>query len=212
MEKEHVISHYIIASQEDEIKRISIELHEGVGQTLYSVLTGLDYLEGNMQEPGMKSYSAEIREQLSKTIQEIRLLSLELHPPALTSSGITAALKSYLKLYTSTYGVITKLSSAGDERILLEKQNIMLYRVCQEALGNIAKYADSSLVHIELNWEAENLMIEIKDFGRGFDIHTGLAKRSGLAAMCERMELIGGTCLISSADGDGTCVKLSLPY
>ncbi|MEW9110450.1 sensor histidine kinase [Cytobacillus gottheilii] len=212
MEKDTVISHYIIDSQEDEIKRISNELHEGVGQTLYSVFTGLEYLEGSMQEPAMKSYTAEIREQLSKTIQEIRLLSLELHPPSLASSGITAALKSYLKLYTSTYGIITELTSAGNERRLLEKQNIMLYRVCQEALGNIAKYADANLVHMKLNWEAEKVIIEIKDFGKGFDIHTGLAKRSGLAAMCERMELIGGTCLITSAIGNGTLITLSLPY
>ncbi|KAB2333469.1 sensor histidine kinase [Bacillus mesophilum] len=212
MEKDTVISHYIIDSQEDEIKRISNELHEGVGQTLYSVFTGLEYLEGSMQEPAMKSYTAEIREQLSKTIQEIRLLSLELHPPSLASSGITAALKSYLKLYTSTYGIITELKSAGNERRLLEKQNIMLYRVCQEALGNIAKYADANLVHMKVSWEAEKVIIEIKDFGKGFDIYTGLAKRSGLAAMCERMELIGGTCLITSAIGNGTLITLSLPY
>jgi signal transduction histidine kinase len=212
MEKDRMISNYIIDSQEEEIKRISIELHEGVGQTLYSVFTGLEYLETGMQEPVMKTYTAEIREQLSKTIQEIRLLSLELHPPSLAVSGITSALKSYLKLYTSTYGIISELEATGNETKLLEKQNIMIYRVCQEALGNIAKYADTNVVKVSLHWEYEQLIIEINDFGKGFDIDSGLAKKSGLAAMCERMELIGGTCIIQSANGNGTCVTLTLPY
>jgi signal transduction histidine kinase len=207
------ISSYIIHSQEEEIKRIAIELHEGVGQNLYSILTGLQFIESGAKELHMKSYVREMSQLIEKTIQEIRLLSVELHPPTLTTLGLLPAMKSYIKLYTSTFGILVNLDSTGEEKWISEKNRITVFRVCQEALANIAKYADTSNVKMNFIWSEQELKISIYDFGRGFQHYENdiINPSSGIAAMKERMLLTGGQCTIFSKIGEGTSIVLALP-
>jgi signal transduction histidine kinase len=204
------IRSYIIQAQEEEIKRISLELHEGVGQNLFSILSGLQFLETGINEPQMKSYAHGMTQLIEKTIQEIRLLSVELHPPALTEFGLLPALKSYLHLYTSTFGIVVDLETNGIEKTIPPENNVTLYRVIQEALNNAAKYADTSTIKVEFSWKEEELNITIHDFGKGFAPEKE-APAFGLLAMKERMLLTGGNCMISSKIGEGTTVKISLP-
>ncbi|MEC1522376.1 sensor histidine kinase [Neobacillus niacini] len=207
------MSSYIIQAQEEEIKRISLELHEGVGQNLFSILTGLKVVESGIKEDHVKNHLHEMTQLIEKTMQEIRLLSVELYPPALTALGLLPAIKSYIKVYTSTFGIVVELSSIGEEKPILEQNSIAVFRVCQEALTNIAKYADTSNVRIDLKWSNSKLKISIFDFGRGFQIED-LEKNPyslGIATMKERMLLTGGQCEISSKIGEGTSIEISLP-
>lgn len=210
--KEQIRS-YIIQSQEEEIKRISMELHEGVGQNLFSILTGLQFVESGLSQHHLKSYLQEMTQLIEKTIQEIRLLSVELHPPALTTLGLLPAIKSYIKLYTSTFGVLVDLESIGEEKPIQEQKSVAVFRVCQEALTNIAKHADTSNVKMRFVWNEETLKIMIVDFGGGFvtDEIENNSVTLGIAAMKERMLLTGGHCVISSKIGEGTSVEISLP-
>lgn len=206
------ISSYIIHSQEEEIKRIAIELHEGVGQNLYSLYTGLQFIESGTEQPQLKSYIQEMALQMERTIQEIRLLSVELHPPSLSTLGLLPAVKSYAKLYTSTFGIVVEITSTGDQQPLPEQSNIAVFRVCQEALANAAKYADTSRINLHVLWEKDKINITIKDFGKGFNYEEKSPNfSSGLAAMKERMLLTGGECVISSKIGEGTTIEISLP-
>ncbi|WP_394579320.1 histidine kinase [Cytobacillus firmus] len=205
------ISSYIIQSQEDEIKRIALELHEGVGQTLYSLYTGMQFIQTAVDQPEMKDYIGDMAQMMEKTIQEIRLLAVELHPPALGTLGLLPALKSYLKLYTSTYGIIVDLQFEGKEVQIRERERITLFRVCQEALANIARYADTMSAGIILRWEPGKLSITIQDKGKGFDVDAAMRNSAGIAAMMERMLLINGRCVISSKIGEGTSIDITLP-
>lgn len=205
------ISSYIIQSQEDEIKRIALELHEGVGQTLYSLYTGMQFIQTAVDQPEMKDYIGDMAQMMEKTIQEIRLLAVELHPPALGTLGLLPALKSYLKLYTSTYGIIVDLQYEGKEVQIRERERITLFRVCQEALANIARYADTMSAGIILRWEPGKLSITIQDKGKGFDVDAAMKNSAGIAAMMERMLLINGRCVISSKIGEGTSIDITLP-
>jgi signal transduction histidine kinase len=204
------VSSYIIQSQEEEIKRIALELHEGVGQSLYSMFTGLQYIGAGVEQPHIKSYIKEMSQVMEKTIQEIRLLAVELHPPTLTTLGLLPAIKSYLKLYTSTFGIEVEMESVGALHSISESSRTAIFRVCQEALSNIAKYADTSNVKITFIWSEQSLLIVIKDFGRGFELD-GIHS-FGIAAMKERMVLTGGDCVISSKIGEGTSIVISLPF
>lgn len=207
------MSSYIIQAQEEEIKRISLELHEGVGQNLFSILTGLKVVESGINEDHVKNHLHEMTQLIEKTMQEIRLLSVELYPPALTALGLLPAIKSYVKVYTSTFGIVVELSSIGEEKPILEQNSIAVFRVCQEALANIAKYADTSNVKMDLKWSNTELKISIFDFGRGFQ-KEDLKKNPyslGIATMKERMLLTGGQCEISSKIGEGTSIEISLP-
>lgn len=207
------ISSYIIQTQEEEIKRIALDLHEGVGQNLYSIFTGLKVLETGVIKPHMKMYAREMSQLLEKTILEMRMLTVELHPPTLDTLGLLPALKSYIKLYISTFGILVDIDSVGEEQQIREHQNIAVFRVCQEALANIAKYADTSNVKIHFVWEENSLQIKIYDFGVGFllEEQVGNIRSSGLAAMRERMLLAGGECIISSKIGEGTSIEIFLP-
>ncbi|MCM3601533.1 sensor histidine kinase [Robertmurraya korlensis] len=205
------ISSYIIQSQEEEIKRIALELHEGVGQTLYSLYSGLQFIEQTINSSNMKSYVNEMSQLLEKTIQEIRLLSVELHPPTLTTLGLVPAMKSYLRMFTSTYGILVDLDIEGQEPNLTETQKITLFRVCQEALGNVAKYADTHFIQLDFLFVDNNLTMTINDNGKGFTVENEMQRSSGLAAMKERMNLIGGQCLITSEIGKGTTIDVLLP-
>jgi len=213
LKTKQMINSYIIDSQEEEIKRIAFELHEGVGQNLYSILTGLQFVESGITEKHMKRHVREMSQLIEKTIQEIRLLSVELHPPTLAAFGLLPAMKSYLKLYTSTFGILVDLQSAGEETPLPERSKIAVFRVCQEALSNIAKYADTSKAKIMFLWTEEELRITIDDFGKGFEpeAQTRPHLSSGLAVMRERMLLTGGKCNISSKIGEGTSIKITMP-
>jgi two-component system sensor histidine kinase NreB len=122
-------------------------------------------------------------------------------------------MKSYIKLYTSTFGILVDLQSTGEEKPIPERTNITVFRVCQEALTNIAKYADTSNVKINFIWTKNEVTITIHDFGKGFQMedHDYNNQSSGLAAMKERMLLTGGQCTISSKIGEGTSIDISLP-
>ena len=205
------ISSYIIQSQEEEIKRIALELHESVGQTLFSVFTGFQFLEASVEKESLKGYIHEMGELLEKTIQEVRLLAVELHPPTLSTLGFTPALKSYLTLYTSTYGILVDFNVDGEEFHLPDQHRMTLFRVCQEALGNIAKYADSQQIAINLSWKQDSFEVAIQDFGKGFNVEKVIHQSPGIAAMVERMKIIGGNCIISSMIGKGTEIQILLP-
>ncbi|GLB59468.1 sensor histidine kinase [Cytobacillus sp. NCCP-133] len=205
------ISSYIIQSQEDEIKRIALELHEGVGQTLYSLYTGMEFIESAVEQQEMKGYVADMAQMLERTIQEIRLLAVELHPPTLGTLGLLPAMKSYLKLYTSTYGIVIDLHNQGIEAAISERESITLFRVCQEALANIARFADTMSASITFQWKPNQLSINIKDQGKGFDVSEAMKKSTGIAAMIERMCLINGECKITSKISEGTSIDITLP-
>jgi len=207
------INSYIIQSQEEEIKRIALELHEGVGQNLFSILTGLQFVESSASQPDMKVYLNEMTQLIEKTIQEIRLLSVELYPPALTTLGLQPAIKSYISLYTNTFGIIVDFETSGNEQFISEPKRISIFRVFQEAFTNIAKYADTSNIKMKMYWTEKELKIHIDDFGKGFH-QEELSKNPyalGIAAMKERMLLTGGTFTISSKIGKGTSIEISLP-
>jgi signal transduction histidine kinase len=206
------ISSYIIQSQEQEIKRIALELHEGVGQTLYSLYTGMQLIENALEQPEMKKYVKDMTHVLENTIQEVRLLAVELHPPTLLTLGFISAMKSYLTIYTSTYGIEVDFEVSGNEVQLTEKENITLFRVCQEALANIALYADTSKAKLIVHWDPDRLLIVIKDVGRGFDVGGALSKTTGLSAIIERIHLINGECMISSQINEGTTIEIVLPF
>jgi len=204
---------YIIEAQEEELKRIAHELHEGVAQTLYSTITGLRVIEGVLDNRELKDYTVNMINQLVGTIHELRKLSTELYPPSLDQLGFMSALKAYVKIYTSTYGIPIHFQSKGIERRFPLFSEVTLLRVCQEVLYNIAKYADTTRINIHFSWEEDFLFVLIQDYGCGFNLQEVLDNKEllGIPGMMKRMELINGQIRIHSEIGRGTEVELSLP-
>lgn len=206
----------LITAQEDERKRISRELHDETGQSLTSLLVGLKIVDKSPTLEEARKRVAELQELTSRTLEEVHKLSVELRPTLLDDLGLIAALRSYSKDFSKKHGVRVSFHAEGFEQRVPPLVEVAVYRVVQEALTNIAKYASASTVHLRLLRSESTLHAEVRDDGVGFDPEHVLAQkrkenRLGIMGMQERVTLLGGSFHLHSAEGEGTQIRFDLP-
>jgi len=135
-----------------------------------------------------------------------------LRPAVLDDLGLIPALHSFMKNFTTRTGVHTHLTAfAGVEQLDTAKRTV-LYRVAQESLTNVARHAQASSVSGSLKLIEGDLVLEVADDGKGFDMQaTGKKGGFGLLGIKERTAMMGGTCSVSSSPGAGTTVTVCVP-
>lgn len=198
-----------LEAQENEHKRLAQELHDGVGQSLYSVSVGLQAIQARVkQEEQFKEYMQEIVDELEKAIQDVKLYSLQLRPHSLDHLGLIPTVKHLVSSLNKTHlhVNITFSHAHVDDRVppILE---INLYRVIQEALHNALKYSKATLIEVILYKEQDELVLIVQDNGIGFvmdHVKVGL----GLKHMEERVYQMGGKLNIQTAPFAGTTIKV----
>ena len=203
----------IIKAQEDERKRISRELHDGVAQEILSSLVDLRLMK-YLKSPEEVSLKVQhIETSLTRLLGEIRNMSVELRPSSLDDLGIEAALRSHFKWVESNYGLVVHYTSEIKGKRFLSEIETVVYRICQESILNALKYADVDEVQVELYESDDNLLLKIVDEGIGFDMKKRVVKGTGLGlfGMKERAELVRGKLSIMSSIGKGTEVLLFIP-
>jgi signal transduction histidine kinase len=207
------ITHVTLA-QEEERRRISRELHDGLGPSLAAAL---NRLRGAQKMIGSDPRHAEreldeITQGLKGNIQEIRQLIHDLRPLALDQLGLHGAIQQQLDRFETQAGVT--LSVGIDPDITLDPlSELTVFRVLQECLGNIEKHAQASTVEVLLRRGDDGCWLAICDDGRGFDSATAMnggSKGVGLIGMQERAELVGGTLSVEGRPGRGACVRLTI--
>lgn len=207
------MANYMIQAQEEERKRVSRELHDGVGQTIYSMIVGLNIIEQMELEDDLKGHFQLVRDMAVQALDEVRHISVDLRPSSLDDWGLVPALRSFIKQFERTYGIVTKLSAVGEEQRYGASIETALYRICQEAMTNAAKYANIDKLEIHFEEKDQLLYMAVTDLGRGFNLEkievlgTGL----GLYGMQERAKLIGGTLEITSGSDQGTTIRVYVP-
>ncbi len=207
------ITNYIIQAQEEERKRISRDLHDGVGQALYSILVGLKVVNQANMEPELKNLLVDVQQMTARALDEVKNMAVELRPSALDDLGLIPAIRSYAKRFEDTFGIETELDVVGSRRRFHSTIETALYRICQEAMINAAKYADTDKIYVRFRDSGKMIELSIEDFGRGFDLNqlrimgTGL----GLYGMKERASLLGGEVDIQSAPDKGTTIRIIIP-
>jgi signal transduction histidine kinase len=206
----------LITAQEDERKRISRELHDETGQSLTSLLVGLKIVDNSPTLEEARKRIVELQELTSRTLEEVHKLSVELRPTLLDDLGLIAAMRSYSKDFSKKHGVQVAFHATGFEERVPPLVEVAVYRVVQEALTNIAKYAQARTVHLTLKRSETNLHAEVRDDGIGFDPEHVLAQkrkenRLGLLGMQERVTLLGGTFSLHSAEGEGVRLAFDIP-
>ncbi len=201
----------IITAQEEERRRISRELHDGVAQELLTATLSLQLLASHVDEEGTAALE-EARGIINGVLDELHNISVQLRPSALDHLGFVPALRSQALVLEKTYG--SAITFEGDLSLnrfahALETQ---IYRICQEAMTNACKYSGSDVVHVRIEEAGEWLHVEVSDEGCGFDVEKPTIKGSGcgLLGMQERAALIGAALSIESGNG-GTRVSLSAP-
>ncbi|TXK76612.1 sensor histidine kinase [Paenibacillus sp. N3.4] len=197
----------VIQIQEEERRKFSRELHDGIGQSLFSLLIQMDRLIGDGETENSELML--LRNHVSGIIEEVRSLAWQIRPSVLDDLGVVPAVRTYIENYTNHYGIRIVLDSRLRRRLgaLVETT---IYRVIQEALTNIAKYADVSEASVVVHEIDESVKVLIEDKGKGF-VRKSISKGVGLFSMEERAKSIGGKLDIHSEPGQGTIVRLIVP-
>ncbi len=207
------LTNYVIQAQEEERRRLSRELHDVVGQALYSILVGLKVISQANLDAAARNHLVNLQQLTSRALEEIKIMAVELRPAALDDLGLVAAIRSYLKRFEQTFGIESILEANGNKRRYGPAVETALYRICQEAMTNAAKYADTDKILVRLSDLDNKIELSIIDFGRGFDpdqIHV-LGTGLGLYGMRERANLLGGDLEIKSESGQGTSINVTIP-
>ncbi|MGJ7919361.1 sensor histidine kinase [Neobacillus sp. LXY-4] len=195
----------IIDVQEEERKKISRNLHDGLGQNLYSHLITINLLKSQMEHPLIE----QMHREAAQLIEEVREISWELRPAVLDDLGLVPAIRSYLARFSEYYGIDVQFESQIHKRYNITI-DLTIYRIIQEALTNVRKYADTDKVCINLT-EKENVVnVIIKDYGKGFDLKL-VSRGVGIFSMEERAHAVGGIFKIESIPGKGTKICLEIP-
>lgn len=201
-----------ISAQENERKRISRELHDSVIQEMLNVDVQLRLLKYQEDKSELLNSAENIECLVSKLIDDIRNMSVELRPASLDDLGLEAAFKSYFKQFEENYGIkIDYTSNIKNVRFDSEVETVV-YRIVQEAILNALKYADVNDINVVIQQTGRHLIAEIVDYGNGFD-PSSKPKGSGLGlyGMNERAELVNGRVNIETEIGKGTNVTLNIP-
>lgn len=187
--------------EEMERRRISRELHDEAGQSMLCIRLQLEMLEEGLSaeaEP-YKRRLAETREVTERTILEIRRLIAALSPAVLEQLGLGAALRQLVSRFSrlSTARVKLALSRMGK---VPKKTEVIVYRLVQECMNNVAKHSQASHVNISLHTADGYLRLDVEDDGVGFDVEEALSRRDsfGLAGLRERVALLSGRFYIES--------------
>lgn len=195
----------VIEVQEEERKRISRNLHDGLGQNLYSHLITINLLQSQINHPLIE----QIERETTQLIEEIREISWELRPAVLDDLGLVPAIRTYLGRFSDFHKIKIKFDCNLHKRIPINKE-LTIYRIIQESLTNIRKYAETEQAYVSIKEWDHKVKVMIEDQGKGFD-STKSARGVGLFSMEERARAVGGTLSVSSAPSNGTQITLEVP-
>jgi two-component system, NarL family, sensor histidine kinase UhpB len=197
-----------LAAQEAERQRIARELHDEIGQTLTGLLLRSETIARRAPQDIRVELEA-IRETARRGAEDVRTIAHRLRPEVLDELGLRSALVALSASIIEPSGLDIE-RSVDDELDLSAEQELVIYRVTQEALTNVVRHADASRVQIQLRRTQDGVSLTIYDNGKGLPARTE-ANPTGIRGMRERALLIGGELVIRQARAHGTEVRLGLP-
>ncbi|MCX6005083.1 MAG: PAS domain S-box protein [Chloroflexi bacterium] len=204
----------ITMAQEEERKRIARELHDSTLQTLIALLHQMEYQLNKTNLP-IKDAKAlwEFHEQLREVVYEVRRFSRDLRPSILDDLGLLPALEWLTQELKNNYAIESTLEISGEQRRLLPEAELLLFRIVQEALNNVAKHAQATSAEVKIQFTENKVRVDVIDNGKGFvvpekpDDLPRLGKL-GLAGLQERAQLLGGSLKLLSEPGKGSTVTV----
>jgi len=201
----------ILRAREEERKRLSLELHDEIIQSL----VGLNFDLGNLDSEQVPKLRSDVRQ----IVSGLRQICSELRPPTLDNLGLVPAIRSLLRNLETTNRDLPMIQFIvdGDENIRIpEEIALYVYRVLAESLNNIIRHANAQNLEIQIKLLPEKISFEVKDDGCGFTVPRPLGKlladqHFGLVGMRERIEHLEGDISIESSPGKGTRIIVSIP-
>lgn len=209
-------SHRLVQVQEEERRRLAVELHDWTGGNLAAINLNLKSIVNSM--PVASGVDEELLQEssalLTDTIVSIREICGDLRPSALDYSGLTQAIESKLQQFTRRTGIKSSFEHEHFSGRCMAEIETTLYRITQEALLNCAKHSSASHILIRLSNADGHVVLKVEDDGVGFSVEDlGLHDRSvghGLQIMRERAGFVNGSFAIESTSRGGTCICVTV--
>jgi signal transduction histidine kinase len=220
-EQQALLLEQLVSSQEDERRRIQMDIHDGPLQSLGISLMALDRAVRRRERGEHVLADGELcflRETLIETIAELRGVLADLSQDVLTTYGLVPALRKYLTRFSEVTGIRARLDTNLTKRLAPEYE-LLVYRLAQESLSNVRKHAAAYNVTLSLVERGGTLHLTVKDDGIGFNLEevektSGKLREGenlGLRSMRERARAVGGDLHIFSAAGKGTALHFTCP-
>ena len=207
----------LISVQEEERKRIALELHDQTGQPLTSLIMTLEVLENSSSLEEVQAHLRSLQATAATMLEQVHHLTVELRPRVLDDLGLPAAMRQHCREFQDRFRIPVDFQVLGFESIRLAPAvETALYRIVQEALTNVARHAHASSVSVLLEIRGPSVVLIVEDDGQGFDMEAAMAScpgntHLGLYGMRERASLLGGTLTIESTPHAGTAVFVDIP-
>jgi two-component system sensor histidine kinase UhpB len=199
----------VLRAQEEERQRIAQDLHDEVNQALTAIKLRLSATIHDAP-PTLERELHETKDLVDQAMDELLHLARELRPTALDDHGLVPALRSQVDAFADRTRIAASFATLGREMPLSDEEQLVIYRVTQESLSNIAQHAKAANVRVELSFTGRTVL-KVRDDGRGFAAHRGGSNgRLGVSGMKERALLVGGNLAIFSEEGEGTTVELTM--
>ena len=201
------------AMREEERKHIAREVHDELGQVLTALrmdmsLLGMRY---GAENPALLDQLSGMKGLLDRAIQGVRDVTVNLRPAAL-DMGLVPAVEWLCSEFTKRTAVPCRFHAPEENISLDETRNVLVFRIVQESLTNITRYAQAGRVDVTLMRRRHDLWMEVRDNGCGFDVAETRSKKSfGLLGMCERALALGGKIHIGSTPNKGTTIRMTTP-
>lgn len=207
----------VVSAQEAERKRVARELHDDTGQALTAIGLGLRAVSRAIQQNPAKAVEnlGQLESLVDRSLDDLQRLIADLRPSHLDDLGLPAALRWYGNEIEERTDLKVEFHLDGDPQPIEPPMNTALFRVAQEALTNVIKHAQASKVVLHLSYLPEAVSLQVIDDGRGFDKNSLTARGReswGLLGMEERANLLGGELAMESSVGQGTCIRVKIPY
>jgi signal transduction histidine kinase len=207
-ERRRLLAH-IVGAQEEERRRIALDVHDDYLQSLTAVRMQLERLAGSIEDEARREAAEQLVRDVLATTERMRSLVFELRPPALDWAGVASAIRLYLDETRDRFGLAYELDNRLEDEPPSEVR-LELYRIAQEAITNVRKHAEATRVQVAIDTRDGGVLVSVRDDGRGVAETPG-ARSFGLAGMRERAESAGGWWRIESGRGGGTTVEFWLP-
>jgi len=214
-----VLSCQLIDSQEIERKRIAAELHDGLGQLMGAIKYKVEEIIVATANGSRSLHTDQLEKvvnDISGAMDEVRNIAMDLRPSTLDDLGVLLTLEWFCREFQNTYsGIKIEKRTAIEESSISENRKLVIYRIVQEAMNNVVKYANATVIGLELTERLGGVHLCISDNGQGFDIslvpRESCAHGFGLRSMRERAEISGGVFSIESAVGEGSSIQVFWP-
>ncbi|MBU6460981.1 MAG: PAS domain-containing protein [Proteobacteria bacterium] len=208
------LSAFLQSALEENRTNIARELHDELGQSLTALDLGLSWISTKLKPPQaeLKEKLENLRNIVNFTIEAIQRIASNLRPPALDDLGPAAAIEGLLEEFHSRTGIEFDLKLSQEEFYLEDKVITNIFRILQEALTNITRHASATKVYVRLNQVNKEIILQVQDNGNGFDMAQHKKKPSlGLLGIRERVRMLNGKLIISSAINAGTLIETKIP-